>query len=107
MPPVVNASIKAESQSEVETRLALSPGLNSTNPSVVEHNGPDDQRDSTEDYHADSHALITELLIQPARFFYCLGWISKAKNALGQGAKSDNQHANASKHGVRIAGGRG
>jgi len=89
-PPLVNASIKAESQSEVETRLPLSPFSNCANPSIVEHDGPNDQREGAEDYHADSHALITELLIQPARFFNCLGWISKAKNALDQGAKTDN-----------------
>ncbi|WP_266030015.1 hypothetical protein [Brucella intermedia] len=77
------------------------------NPGVVEHNGPYDQCYGTHGDHADSHALVSELLIQPARFFYCLGRVSKAKNSLDQGAKPDNQHANASNHAGQISVGRG
>jgi hypothetical protein len=84
--------------------LPLAPCPNSTNPSVVEHDGPDDQRDGAEDYHADGNALIAELLIQPARFFYCLGWFSKAEQPLNECSETDNQHADASNHGLRIAG---
>ncbi|ERM00438.1 hypothetical protein Q644_04890 [Brucella intermedia 229E] len=51
--------------------------------------------------------MVTELLIQPARFFNGLGRISKAKNSLDQGAKPDNQHANASNHAGQISAGRG
>lgn len=87
--------------------LPLSPCPDSANPGVVEHDGPDDQRDAAEDYHAYGNALITEMLIQPACSFNCLGWVPKAKNSLDQGAKTDNQHANASNHAGQISAGRG
>lgn len=87
--------------------LPLSPYPDSANPGVVEHGGPDDQRDAAEHYHAYGNALITELLIQPARFFNGLGRVSKTENALDQRAKTDNQHANASNHAGQMSVGRG
>ncbi|SPL63104.1 hypothetical protein OHAE_3036 [Ochrobactrum soli] len=41
----------------------MAPSANSTNPGFVEHNGAYDQCDGAKGDHAESYALVSELLI--------------------------------------------
>ncbi|WP_192800841.1 hypothetical protein [Brucella tritici] len=74
------------------------------NPRVIEHNSSDEQRHCAQRDHANGYPLVSELLIKPSRFFNRLSWFSKTKNALDECSETDNQHANASNHGVQISG---